>query len=158
MIKVNTKLSGDLTADLEKFEKKVKESVLFSGVAAMAKSQYDQIKEGVKPFPISEHDHYFYGTSFKKTGQRYFFKSGNLKAAIYRVYAAERSSEDSKTYRISWNDKKAPYGFMVEYGTSSAPAHPFIRPAFAYIQAAIDAGKARMAQRLADGVVEAPLP
>jgi HK97 gp10 family phage protein len=158
MLKINTKLSGDLTGALEKYEKKVKESVLFSGVAAMAKAQYDEVRDGVKPFPISEHDHYFYGSSFKKTGQRYFFKSGNLKAAIYRVYAANRSSEDVKTYRISWNDKKAPYGFMVEYGTSSAPAHPFIRPAFAHIQKAIDAGKARMKQRLSEGVVEVPPP
>jgi HK97 gp10 family phage protein len=136
MIKVDTKLSGDLAGDLQKFEKKVKESVLFSGVAAMAKVTYDEVRLNAE--------------KNKKTGL--------LQSAIYRVYSPEKSTDDQKTYRVSWNKKKAPHGHLIEWGTSRAPAFPFVRPAFDHIQAAIDAGRARMAQRLADGVVEAPPP
>jgi HK97 gp10 family phage protein len=134
MLKINTKLSGDLSADLEKFEKKVKESVLFSGVAAMAKAQYDEVRLNAEKNK----------------------KSGTLYSAVYRVYSPEKSTDDQKTYRISWNKKKAPHGHLIEFGTSRAPAYPFVRPAFDNIKAAIDAGKASMKQRLADGVVEVP--
>lgn len=148
---VQAKLKGNMDLDLSRFEQKVKDVVLFSGVAAMAKSQYDSVRDAC---PVSDHAHFFYGTSSKKTGQRYYFASGNLKAAIYRVYSPERSDANKKTYRISWNHQKAPYGFMVEFGTSRAPAHPFVRPAFDHIREAIAAGQNRMKQRLADGVVE----
>jgi HK97 gp10 family phage protein len=110
--------------------------VLFSGVAAMAKVTYDEVRLNTE--------------KNKKTGL--------LQSAIYRVYSPEKSTDDQKTYRVSWNKKKAPHGHLIEFGTSRAPAFPFVRPAFDHIQAAIDAGRARMAQRLADGVVEAPLP
>ena len=80
--------------------------------------------------PVSDNDHFFYGTSYKKTGQRYFFKSGNLRDSIYQVFSADNSGKDRATYHIAWNHTKAPYGFMVEYGTSRAPAHPFLRPAY----------------------------
>lgn len=148
---VEVKLTGDMELDLSRFEQKVKDIVLFSGVAAMAKSQYDSVRAAC---PVSDHAHFFYGTSSKKTGQRYYFASGNLKAAIYRVYSPERSDSNKKTYRISWNHQKAPYGFMVEFGTSKAPAHPFVRPAFDNIREAIRVGQKRMKERLADGVVE----
>jgi HK97 gp10 family phage protein len=141
MIKVDTKLSGDLAGDLQKFEKKLKESVLFSGVAAMAKVTYDEVKANAAGANDGPH-----------------IKTGTLYSAIYRVYSPEKSTDDQKTYRVSWNHKKAPHGHIIEFGSSRAPAFPFVRPAFDHIQAAIDAGRARMAQRLADGVVEAPPP
>jgi HK97 gp10 family phage protein len=109
---------------------------LFSGVAAMAKVTYDEVRANA--------------AKNKKTGL--------LQSAIYRVYSPEKSTDDQKTYRVSWNKKKAPHGHLIEWGTSRAPAFPFVRPAFDHIQAAIDAGRARMAQRLADGVLEAPAP
>jgi HK97 gp10 family phage protein len=76
--------------------------------------------------PVSKHAHWFYGTH-----QKYFFTPGSLRNAIYQVYSEDNSQPGVKaTYHISWNHQKVPYGFMVEYGTSRAPAHPFIRPAF----------------------------
>lgn len=148
---ISARMTGDIGLDLSRFEQKIKDTVLFAGVAAMAKSQYDSARNAC---PVSNEGHFFYGSSFKKTGQRYYFAPGNLKAAIYRVYSPERSSANKKTYRISWNHQKAPYGFMVEFGTSRAPAHPFMRPAFGHIQEAIRIGQERMKQRLADGIVE----
>jgi HK97 gp10 family phage protein len=101
--------------------------------------------------PVSAEPHYFYGSNSKSSGVRYLFSPGNLKKSIYRAYSPEKSTQTSKTYRISWNHSDAPYGYMVEFGTSSAPANPFLRPAFSKVQSAIAAGKARMAQKLAEG-------
>lgn len=145
MIGVNTQLTGDISGALDKFAKDIREQVLFSGVAAMAKVIYDEARAKA---PVSTEGHWFHGTSFKINGTKYWFEPGSLKAAIYRVYSPEKSNDESKLYRISWNEKKAPYGFMVEFGTSRAPAHPFMRPAFDRVNDAIQAGKARMAERI----------
>ncbi len=143
MLNIEMNLKGDIAADLSKFEAHVKESVLFSGVAAMAKLLYDEAR--IKA-PVSDKEHWFHGTH-----QKYLFQPGTLRDSIYRVYAHERSNKERKTYRISWNHEKAPYGFMVEYGTSRAPAHPFMRPAFDRVHDAIAAGNERMAARLTEG-------
>ena len=112
---------------------------------------YDEIAREV--VPVSSEGHWFYGTSFKKTGKRYWFDSGSLKGAIYRVYSPRTVHRRKEDLQVTWNHTKAPYGFMVEYGTSRAPSHPFMRPAFDHIGEAINAGQARMAERLAEGVV-----
>jgi HK97 gp10 family phage protein len=124
MVKTETKLNGDLSAMLSKFEKNVQEKVVFAGVAAMAKVMYDEAKNNV---PV---------------------KTGTLKEAIYRVYSPEKSTDTRKTYRISWNRKKAPHGHLIEFGTSRAPAYPFIRPAFDHIGRAIAEGNRRMKEVL----------
>ncbi|SFB74160.1 phage protein, HK97 gp10 family [Polaromonas sp. OV174] len=80
--------------------------------------------------PVSDEAHFFYGKNSKKTGVRYFFKSGNLRDSIYQYYNKRLSAPGKAVYSISWNHQKAPYGSMVEYGTSRAPAHPFLRPAY----------------------------
>jgi HK97 gp10 family phage protein len=144
---IEAKLDGDLEFDLSQFEKVVREKVLFSGAATMASVLAAEARTNA---PTSTEAHYFYGSSFKKTGQKYLFQPGNLRKSIYWAHSAERSTENRKTYRISWNHTKAPYGYMVEFGTSRAPAHPFLRPAFGRINDAIEQGKARMAQRLAE--------
>ena len=55
------------------------------------------------------------------------------------------SGPGKATYHIAWNHQKAPYGFMVEFGTSRAPAHPFLRPAYtAVATAALRAVRDRM--------------
>lgn len=55
---------------------------------------------------------------------------GALKASIYQAFSKDNSGEGFATYHCSWNHLKAPHGHLVENGTSRAPAHPFIRPAF----------------------------
>ena len=96
--------------------------------AAQAGAQviYDQAKANA---PVSDEGHYFYGKSFKKTGQRYYFESGSLRNAIYQAFQEKKSRPGFATYAIAWNRDKAPYGHMVELGTSRAPAHPFLGPA-----------------------------
>jgi HK97 gp10 family phage protein len=126
MIEINAKLTGNLDGALDKFAQNVQEKVLFSGVAAMAKVVYDEAQNKV---PV---------------------KTGLLKSSIYRVYSKDRSTDQKKTYQISWNKKKAPHGHLVEFGTSRAAAHPFIRPAFDHIQEAIAAGKEAMAKKLTE--------
>jgi HK97 gp10 family phage protein len=128
---VEAKLNFNFEADLGKFEKLVQEKVAFSGAAAMAGVIYEEVKLNAAPPRLGR-------------------KTGNLAAAIYQVYSPEKSNADLKTYRVSWNKKKAPHGHLVEFGTARAPAHPFVRPAFSRIRAAIEAGKENMAKRLAN--------
>ena len=80
--------------------------------------------------PVSLKAHFFYGKNSKQTGVRYFFKPGALRDAIYQVFSKDSSFKGHATYHVAWNHQKVPYGFMVEFGTSRAPAHPFIRPAY----------------------------
>jgi HK97 gp10 family phage protein len=55
---------------------------------------------------------------------------GALRDSIYQVFSEDNSGPNRSTYHISWNARKAPHGHLVENGTSRAPAHPFIRPAY----------------------------
>ena len=85
--------------------------------------------------PVSAEAHVFYGRDSKKTGQKWTFEPGNLRNSIYQAFSEDNSSQASDgyakaTYHISWNHQKAPYGFMVEFGTSRASAHPFRPSAF----------------------------
>ena len=69
----------------------------------------------------------------------------NLRDSIYQVYSKDNSGQGKATYHIAWNHQEAPYGFMVEFGTSKAPAHPFLRPAYtARLNEAMEATKKRM--------------
>ncbi|MGC3986254.1 MAG: HK97 gp10 family phage protein [Pseudorhodoferax sp.] len=85
--------------------------------------------------PVSAEAHYFYGSAAKAApkGQKkalsYLFQPGNLRDSIYQVYSKTNSTAAKATYHVSWNASKAPYGHMVEFGTSRMPAHPFLRPA-----------------------------
>lgn len=102
--------------------------------AAQAGAQvfYEQVRINA---PISERAHWFYGTAARdalpghKKQHAYYFTPGSLRDAVYQVFAPERSGNGYAHYVVSWNHQKAPYGFMVEYGTSQAPPHPFVRSA-----------------------------
>lgn len=72
--------------------------------------------------PVSEAAHKFYGTNAVYGP----YNPGNLRDSIYQVFSKDRSFKDVSTYHVSWNASKAPYGAMVEFGTSKAPAHSFI--------------------------------
>jgi HK97 gp10 family phage protein len=121
-----------VTADLSGLRKRMNTMVVGCGEAARPAAQagaqvfYDRVRELV---PTSLKGHWFHGTSFQQYGTKYWFDAGNLKDAIYQVYSKDNSGKNLATYHIAWNHKEAPYGFMVEFGTSKAPAHPFLRPA-----------------------------
>lgn len=89
--------------------------------AAQAGAQivYDRAKKLV---PVSKAAHKFYGSNAVYGP----YNPGTLKASIYQVFSKDNSFKDVSTYHISWNADKAPYGAMVEFGTSKAPAHSFI--------------------------------
>jgi HK97 gp10 family phage protein len=123
-LKINT---SALVADLRKT---AAAAVAVSRPAAQAGAQvfHDAARANVRR---SAKGHWFHGTSFRKTGQKYWFEAGTLQRAIYQAYSADNSNDNGlSTYHVSWNFKKAPYGHMVEFGTARAPAHPFLRPAF----------------------------
>lgn len=94
--------------------------------AAQAGAQviYDRARSLV---PVSNAAHKFYGENAVYGP----YKPGTLRDAIYQVFSKDNSFSDVSVYHISWNADKAPYGGMVEFGTSKAPAHSFVRRAVA---------------------------
>lgn len=72
--------------------------------------------------PESDAAHMFHGTNAVYGP----YSPGNLRNSIYQVFSKDNSFKDVSTYHISWNADKAPYGAMVEFGTSRAAAHSFI--------------------------------
>lgn len=116
-----------------------------SQFSAALKAKAEQINDAVRPAaqagaerlyyeakmraPVSEKGHWFTGRDYRVTGRRYYFAPGNLRDSIYQAYSKDNSGKTKATYHVSWNHLKAPYGFMVEYGTVKAAAHPFMRPA-----------------------------
>jgi HK97 gp10 family phage protein len=90
--------------------------------AAQAGAQviYEAAKADAPVFKGKEHYFYIRG---KKYGP---FAPGNLRDSVYQVFSKDNSGPYKATYHISWNYRKAPYGFMVHNGTSRSPAHPFV--------------------------------
>lgn len=116
--------------------------------AAQAAAQifYDEMRLRV---PKSDKGHWFHGTSFKKTGQKYWIEPGTLRDSIYQKYSEDNSGPNRATYHIAWNHKKAPYGFMVERGTSRAAAKPFLRPTYdARYNDAFKAAQAKLVEEM----------
>lgn len=118
--------------------------------AAQAGSQvlYDEV---VLRAPEGRVDQHMFHIRGKVYGP---FEKGNLKRSIYQVFSEDNSAQagpgyQKATYHISWNRLKAPYGSMVENGTSRAAAHPFLRPAYdATKELALDASKAVWLDRI----------
>lgn len=137
MIKASFDGLKQLADKLDKLTKAASDSVR---PAAQAGAQvfYEQVRANA---PVSKKAHKFYGTH----GVYGPYQPGHLRDSIYQVYSKDNSGKDKATYHIAWNHKEAPYGFMVEFGTSNAPAHPFLRPAYAArVNDAMQAAKDRM--------------
>ena len=95
--------------------------------------------------PVSDSAH-----MFKIEGRTYGpYPPGNLRDSIYQVFSRDNSFTDVSVYHVSWNADKAPYGGMVEMGTSRAPAHSFIGRAVIETRAAV---RAAIKQRYIDEV------
>ncbi len=95
--------------------------------------------------------------------------TGNLSRSIYQAYSASNSAGGRATYHVSWNARKAPHGHLVEFGhlqryeisfdrqtgrftthrdkplptPRQVGARPFIRPAIAKFEAAMQAAQER---------------
>ena len=124
MIKIKFDTS-EIEAELDRFVEKINNDVLTVGAAAAAKVFYDEAKLRAPVLETDKGGSWFYGTN-----QRYWFPVGNLRDSIYRTLSEDNSGNGYVTYHIGWNHSKAPYGFMVEFGTSRAAPHPFLRPAY----------------------------
>lgn len=132
------KFREDLKATAEQLNKATRP-------AAQAGAQiiYDRAKQFV---PVSRAAHMFYG-SHAVYGP---YSPGTLRDAIYQVFSKDKSFADVSTYHISWNADKAPYGAMVEFGTSKAPAHSFIAASVAETRAKVrEAMKQRYLEEVA---------
>ncbi|MBE0615144.1 MAG: hypothetical protein IH604_15840 [Burkholderiales bacterium] len=131
----------ELNEGLDGFAQHMNKYVIRGGAQAMAQLFYDEARVNA---PVAEKGHWFYGTH-----KKYYFPAGTLKASIYQVYSKSKSRDAYAVYDISWNHKKCPYGFMVEYGTSRANAHPFMRPAWVNMNGhVVEAARERMAKIL----------
>lgn len=98
--------------------------------------------------PVSKRPHKFYGTH-KVYGP---YAPGNLRDSIYQVFSKTNSYKDVSAYHISWNADKAPYGWMVELGTSKAPARSFIGKAVTETRTQVrQAIKERYLQEVSNG-------
>jgi len=83
--------------------------------------------------PVSDAPH-----MFQIEGRVYGpFKPGTLRDSIYQAFSKDNSYKDVSVYHVSWNATKAPYGAMVEVGTSRAPAKSFIARAVAETRAQV---------------------
>lgn len=132
--------SGSAIAGLRAFRGEVTNAI-YAGAQAAAEVFYREAKLRA---PVSASAHWFHGTH-----QKYLFRAGTLRDSIYQVQSKDNSSDSKAVYHVSWNHQKCPYGFMVEYGTSRAPAHPFLRPAYeAAKKDAISAAKHAFADHL----------
>lgn len=102
--------------------------------AAQAGAQliYDRARQLA---PVGKKEHKFHGTH----GVYGPYEPGNLRASIYQAFSKDNSYRDVSTYHISWNADKAPYGAMVEFGTSHSPAESFIGRAVIETRAAVRA-------------------
>lgn len=114
-----------LDAALDALGAKVSRDTIHAGSRAAAQVFYEDAKERV---PVD---------------------SGKLKSAVYHAYSKSKSHPGHSVFHVSWNYKKAPHGHLIEFGTSNAPAHPFLRPAFESKKAeAVAAAKIEMAETL----------
>jgi len=135
MVKVETKLSGDLVGALNRYESKIKQQLLFTGTAEAARVVYEEVQVNAS------------GARKGGPGDPPGRFTGNLSKSIYRAYIPERSSDELKTYIVTWRHKDAPHGHLLEFGTSRSPAYPFVRPAVARIPEALKSGLAKMERR-----------
>lgn len=112
--------------------------------AAQAGAQviYDRARQLA---PVSDQAHMFHGQNAVYGP----YQPGNLRDSIYQAFSQDNSARDVSTYHISWNADKAPYGAMVEFGTSRAPAHSFIGRAIAETRPLVrDAMKTRFLEEV----------
>ncbi len=135
-LNVNTRAIDDMLA---KLGAEVSQSLRPAAQAA-AQIISDQVELNV---PQSASGHWFHGTH-----QKYWFDAGTLRKAIYQVFSKDNSDAHQATYHIAWNHREAPYGFMVEYGTSRAPAHPFLGPAVSKFPEAVAAAQEKLMDEL----------
>lgn len=138
-MKLTFEMDGDPVASLARFAEAIEQRVVRPAAHAGALVFYDRARE-LAPLYVGP----------EKKG----VKPGQLRAAIYRVFSEDRSSDDLKVYQISWNHTKAPHGYWMEYGNSRHGPKPFIRPAFDFYERALDASRKRARELTTEIIAE----
>lgn len=119
------RLTGDIGESLRQYAEDVKQKALRPAAYAMASVFYTEMRMRVPVY------------------------TGLLRDSIYHWHDDKRSTADRQIYAIGPNKKKAPHWHLVEYGTVKMAARPYVRPTYdSKVAQAIDAGRARMAQKL----------
>lgn len=140
MIDINLDLTA-ITAQLDKIKHTAEEAIRPAAQAG-AQVYYNEVKVRARRGNEVRH---------MKGGRTR--PAGLLASAIYQVYSKDNSNIDQATYHISWNKSKAPHGHLVEFGTSRAPKHPFLRPSFDAVHGVAEtAVNAEMYKRLKDAL------
>ena len=134
-MKLTFEMDGDPVAGLARFAEAIEQRVVRPAAHAGALVFYERARE-LAPEYIGP----------PKSG----IKPGQLRAAIYRVFSEDRSSDDTKIYQISWNHTKAPHGYWMEYGNSRHGPKAFIRPAFDFYERALQASRGRARALIAE--------
>lgn len=132
---VSARLDGDLLAGFDRALASA-EDVIYSGAAAMARLIYDEVRLNT--------------SGVKESGPG--IVTGNLHDSIYWAKDKEASTTQRAVYAISWNRAKAPHGHLIEFGTSRAPAYPFVTPAAGKLPEAIRVGLAKMQRRYGQAI------
>ncbi|MGW8306375.1 MAG: HK97 gp10 family phage protein [Achromobacter pulmonis] len=138
-MRLTFEMDGDPVAALTRFVEAVEERVVRPAAHAGALVFYERARELAPEY-----------TGPPKSG----IKPGQLRAAIYRVFSEDRSTDEFKIYEISWNHTKAPHGHWMEYGNSRHGPKPFIRPAFDFYEKALEASRERARTLIAEIAVE----
>lgn len=158
MIKVDVKLTGDITAAFDKLSAALGEATLRATAFAGAKVILDEAKHNAAPSVKT-------GTILrniiiKRAEEK--SKGNELQTYLVTVRAGQRG-EDGDAYYWRWVENGHKYVkpkpkkvswrahrdlMDVEYGNSRVPAHPFLRPAYdSKKQEALEAMKKSMAEK-----------
>ncbi|MGE4334660.1 MAG: HK97 gp10 family phage protein [Pigmentiphaga sp.] len=138
-MKLTFEMGGDAVEGLARFIDAVEQRVVRPAAHAGALVFYERARELAPEY-----------SGPPKSG----IKPGQLRAAIYRVFSDDRSTDDAKIYQISWNHTKAPHGHWMEYGNSRHGPKPFIRPAFDFYEKALEASRERARALIGEIAVE----
>jgi len=160
---ISLTFDGDLGAALANLEERLISEVVRPVARAGALVFYEEARQLV---PV------YQGAPIKrKNGVQ--TKPGQLRDAIYHVYADQMFTDHHAVYRVSWNARKAPHGHLVEYGhwrtnrivrtatgwaaTSERLATPVRVPAVGFMrragdraEAAVDAMRKRAVEKIAE--------
>lgn len=161
-------LEGDLGAALDQLEERLVAEIVRPIARAGALVFYEEARHLVPVYqgaPIT-----------RKNGVK--TTPGQLRDAIYHVYADRMSTDQHAVYQVSWNARKAPHGHLVEYGhwrvnkivktptgwaatkerlatPVRVPAVGFMRRAGDRAQAAVEAMRKRAAEKIGEVLSEA---
>lgn len=118
----NMKIKVDVAKFKEQLKAKADEMDRATRPAAQAGAEIVYQRAKVYVLPISKHAHMFHGTNAVYGP----YSPGTLRDSIYQAFSEDNSFKDVSTYHISWNADEAPYGGMVEFGTSHTESRSFI--------------------------------